>query len=145
MKRSIPIFLAVFGVLGLYLLKKINMASKLVYSLRTVEIAGSILKPTIKLKLNVENKVNASATINSINGQLFINNTFVGTIDQNVDQTIDPQTISDIVIIIDTSLDQIFELLASVKISTIKNVDLRFDGFLKVDNINLPLNFKYEY
>ena len=145
MKRSIPIFLAVFGVLGLYLLKKINMASKLVYSLRTVEIDGSILKPTIKLKLNVENKVNASATINSINGQLFINNTFVGTIDQNVDQTIDPQTISDIVIIIDTSLDQIFELLASVKISTIKNVDLRFDGFLKVDNINLPLNFKYEY
>jgi hypothetical protein len=145
MKRSIPIFLAVFGVLGLYLLKKINMASKLVYSLRTVEIAGSILKPTIKLKLNVENKVNVSATINSINGQLFINNTFVGTIDQNVDQTIDPQTISDIVIIIDTSLDQIFELLASVKISTIKNVDLRFDGFLKVDNINLPLNFKYEY
>ena len=145
MKRSIPIFLAVFGVLGLYLLKKINMASKLVYSLRTVEIDGSILKPTIKLKLNVENKVNASATINSINGQLFINNTFVGTIDQNVDQTIDPQTISDIFIIIDTSLDQIFELLASVKISTIKNVDLRFDGFLKVDNINLPLNFKYEY
>jgi len=145
MKRSIPIFLAVFGVLGLYLLKKINMASKLVYSLRTVEIAGSILKPTIKLKLNVENQVNARATINSINGPLFINNTFVGTIDQNVDQTIDPQTISDIVIIIDTSLDQIFELLASVKISTIKNVDLRFDGFLKVDNINLPLNFKYEY
>jgi len=145
MKRSIQIFLSVFSVLGMYLLKKINMASKLVYSLRTVEIAGSILKPTIKLKLNVENKVNASATINSINGQLFINNTFVGTIDQNVDQTIDPQTISDIVIIIDTSLDQIFELLASVKISTIKNVDLRFDGFLKVDNINLPLNFKYEY
>jgi hypothetical protein len=145
MKRSIPIFLAVFGVLGLYLLRKINMASQLVYSLRTVEIAGSILKPTIKLKLNVENKVNASATINSINGQLFINNTFVGTIDQNVDQTIDPKTISDIIIIIDSSLDQIFELLASVKISTIKNVDLRFDGFLKVDNINLPLNFKYEY
>ena len=145
MKRSFPIFLAAFGVLALYLLKKINLASSLTYSIKEIEIDGSILKPTIKLTLNVENKVNASATINSINGRIYINNTFFGTIDQNVDQKIDPMTISDILIVIDTSLGLVFDLIDSVKNSTNKSVNLKFDGYLRADNINLPLNFTYEF
>jgi hypothetical protein len=145
MKRSFPIFLAAFGVLALYLLKKINMASNLSYSIKAIDIDGSILKPTIKLTLNVENKVNASATINSINGRIYINNVFFGKIDQNVDQKIDPVSISDILIIIDTSLGSVFDLIDSVKNSTNKNVDLKFDGYLRADNINLPLNFSYAF
>lgn len=145
MKRSYPIFLAVFGVLALYLLKKINMASSLTYSIKEIDIDGSILKPSIKLTLNVENKVNASATINSINGLIYINNVFFGKIDQNVDQKIDPVSISDVFIIIDTSLESLFDLIDNVKNSTNKNVGFRFDGYLKADNINLPLNFSYAF
>lgn len=145
MKRSYPIFLAVFGVLALYLLKKINMASSLTYSIKEIDIDGSILKPSIKLTLNVENKVNASATINSINGLIYINNVFFGKIDQNVDQKIDPVSISDVFIIIDTSLESVFDLIDNVKNSTNKNVGFRFDGYLKADNINLPLNFSYAF
>ena len=145
MKRSFPIFLAAFGVLALYLLKKINMASNLSYSIKAIDIDGSILKPTIKLTLNVENKVNASATINSINGRIYINTVFFGKIDQNVDQKIDPVSISDVLIIIDTSLGSVFDLIDSVKNSTNKNVDLKFDGYLRADNINLPLNFSYAF
>lgn len=144
MKRSFPIILAVFGVLAIYLLKKINLANRLTYSIKEIEIDGSILKPKIKLTLNVENKVNASATINSINGRIYINNTFFGTIDQSVYQKIDPMTISDILIVIDTSLGLVFDLIDSIKNSTNKNFNLKFDGYLRADNINLPLNFTYE-
>ena len=63
MKRSFPIFLAAFGVLAIYLLKKINLASRLTYSIKEIEIDGSILKPEIKLTLNVENKESYSLSL----------------------------------------------------------------------------------
>lgn len=145
MKRSIPIFLAVFGVLAIYLLKKINMASSLTYSIKKIDIDGSILKPSIKLTLSIDNKVNASAVINSINGSIFINNTFFGKIEQNIDQIIDPATISDIFIVIDTNLGSVFDLIDNIKNITNKSPELRFDGFLRADNINIPLNFNYAF
>ena len=54
-------------------------------------------------------------------------------------------TISDILIVIDTSLGSVFDLIDSVKNSTNKSVNLKFDGYLRADNINLPLNFTYEF
>ena len=144
MKSNYPIIIAIFGLGGYYLYKKYALGTSLSFSVKNIGIDGSLFAPILKLSLNVVNHINASAQVNTISGNLYIDGTYSGQINQNVNQTIAANSVSELNLDIDLSVDGIFDIISNIKtIYANKSVTFKFDGYLNADGINLPLVFSY--
>ncbi len=144
MKSNYPIIIAIFGLGGYYLYKKYALGTSLSFSVKNISIDGSLFAPILKLSLNVVNHINASAQVNTISGNLYIDGTYSGQINQNVNQTIAANSVSELNLDIDLSVAGIFDIISNIKtIYANKSVTFKFDGYLNADGINLPLVFSY--
>jgi hypothetical protein len=144
MKSNYPILIALFGLGGYYLYKKFALGTSLDFTIKNIGIDGSLFSPILKLSLNVINHINASAQVNYISGNLYIDNTYSGQINQNVNQTIAANSVSELNLDIDLSVAGIFDIISNIKtIYAKQSVNFKFDGFVNADGINLPLVFTY--
>jgi len=144
MKSNYPVIIAIFGLAGYYLYKKFVLGTSLDFTVKNIGIDGSLFSPILKLSLNVINHIDASAHINTISGNLYIDGIYAGQINQNVNQTIAANSVSELNLDIDLSVAGIFDIISNIKtIYANQTVTFKFDGFLNADGINLPLVFSY--
>ena len=143
MKSSTPWIIGIIGIAIFYAYKKVTAATALTFTVKSVSIDGSLFAPTLKLSLNVLNTLNVGATINTISGNLYVNDKYVGQINQNINQAINGNSVSVLDINIDLSVAGIFDIISSLKANFLSsNYIIKFDGYINADGFNLPLTFE---
>ena len=141
MKKSIFWILA--GAAAIYLLAKKSLASKLQFSFKSFSTSGSLTSPKINIHLSALNPSNQSAKINSIVGELYVNDNFIGDVTSFTAQTINPNAESDVSFVIKPSLLSGFTLVKNLILNKAKGYKFNFRGNANVNGIVVPINESY--
>ena len=68
------------GIAAVFIFLKIKMAKALDYSIYSIGLGGNLTQPQILLTLQITNPTEISATVNSINANIFSNGVLIGNI-----------------------------------------------------------------
>lgn len=129
-------------VLGRYLFNKVNLANNLTFSLNDISIKPNFPTSQLYINLNIINPTNATGTVNSIDGKLFVNKNYVGFITQQSELKILANSTTKITYNVAlNSLAVVNNIIAAFKTKTSV---VNFNGIVKVDGVNLPLNIDYK-
>lgn len=74
-----PIFYILGGLAAYTIYQYSKLAKSLSYNIQDITVTGSLIKPVVNLFLKIANPSSQSATINSITGDVLINDQLVGT------------------------------------------------------------------
>lgn len=131
------------GIL-LYYFSKAKAAALINYNINSVALNFKGITPVLKILLNVQNVTNESIIINSMTGNLFIDNTNVGSI-SNFNQTL-----------IANNSQSVYEIVVSLNllgvVSDLINLITNHSGISKtvqivananVEGLIIPINAKY--
>jgi hypothetical protein len=129
-------------VLGRYLFNKVNLANNLTFSLNDISLKPNLPTSQLYINLNIINPTNATGTVNSIDGKLFVNKNYVGFITQQSELKILANSTTKITYNVAlNSLAVVNNIIAAFKTKTSV---VNFNGIVKVDGVNLPLNIDYK-
>ena len=142
MKKILLIVGAALGVKWIY--EHIMLADKLIFGIASMQASGSILNPSLAIRLTAKNPTTYSATITNMVADIFLNGSIVKVADMVLTNpvTIQPGSTSDLHVNVkflnNGIIDTIINLLSS-------NSGSKFyiKGWATVDNIPLPLNLNY--
>lgn len=129
-------------VVGRYLFNKVNLANNLTFSLNNVNLEPNYPISQLYINLNIINPTNATGTINNVDGKLFVNKNYVGFITQQSELKILANSTTKITYNI--ALNSIAVLNNIIAAFKTKTSVVNFNGIVKVDGINLPLNIDYK-
>jgi hypothetical protein len=129
-------------VLGRYLFNKVNLANNLTFSLNDISIKPNFPTSQLYINLNIINPTNATGTVNNIDGKLFVNKNYVGFITQQSELKILANSTTKITYNVAlNSLAVVNNIIAAFKTKT---SIVNFNGIVKVDGVNLPLDIDYK-
>ena len=143
MKKGLLYLLA--GATALYFVAKKSFKSKLLFQLKDVGTSGKWYAPTLVVKVRVLNPSNQSAQLNSITGELFMNNKFVSNITSFVPQKIAAKNESTISLEAKPGLTGAFQVLVTALSKKSKGYSFKFVGNANVDGIVLPIAESYKF
>ena len=89
------------------------------------------------------NPSNQSATINSIVGELYVNNKFLGNVTSFTSQKILPKASSNVSFTIKPSLLSALPIIKSILYNKSKGYSFTFKGNANVDGIVIPIETSY--
>lgn len=141
MKKSIIWILA--GAAAIYLLAKKSLASKLQFSFKSFSTSGSLTSPKLNIHLSALNPSNQSAKINSIVGELYVNDSFIGDVTSFTPQIISPNAESDISFQIKPSLLSGLSLIKNLLVNKGKGYKFKFKGNANVNGLVIPIDETY--
>jgi hypothetical protein len=136
--------LAILGglILGVWAISKIKMANALNVTIYKIKFSGSLQQPKLILGLNLDNPTPYSSKISRITGKIYANNSLIGLIDQDLNITVNKESI--------TSLDIVISILPVAAITNIikyfidTNFVLKIDGSIIVDGLPIPVKYEYK-
>lgn len=103
------------------------------------------LTPIMTLALAVQNTSNQSFTVNSMAGELYANNIYLGNVSSFNPVEVRPNTEQVIDIRVRLSLIGIVnDILQGIKNKTF-NQDLELDSVANIDNLQVPINIVYKF
>lgn len=137
------VLLLLTSLAALYLLAKKSLAKKLQFSFKSFSTSGSITKPKINIQLSALNPSNQTAKINSIVGELYVNDSFIGDVSSFVPQVIAPNAESIVSFQITPSLLSAFSTVKNLIINKGKGYKFVFKGNANVDGLVVPLEQNY--
>ena len=132
------------GILAFWAILKYRMASNLEYTFGGIALgAGNILNPQIIVSLNIKNSTSTTSTINSVNVSIYSNNTLIGNVNANYEQSIAPNTITQLQLPINVQLGGLIQDI----ITTIKQsgTTIEIKGTVTADLIPLPIDIIYNF
>jgi hypothetical protein len=129
-------------VVGRYLFNKVNLANNLTFSLNNINLEPNYPTSQLYINLNIINPTNATGTVNNVDGKLFVNKNYVGFITQQTELKILANSTTKITYNI--ALNSIAVLNNIIVAFKTKTSVVNFNGIVKVDGINLPLNIDYK-
>lgn len=139
-----PLLILFATVFGYYLYRKFLVAKNMEFFVRSLSFDGNILDPVLIVNLDAINHEKLGATIDRINGNIYLNNVFIGKIDQYLNLTIEPSTLTNVSFAISLNALNIIALIASLKQMTNSGIKISFIGDIVADTIKFPLNIKYD-
>lgn len=141
MNKNLILILA--GATAIYLLAKKSLAKKLQFSFKNLSTSGSVTSPKINIRLSALNPSNQTAKINSIVGELYVNNSFIGDVSTFVPQVIAPNAESQVSFVIKPSLLSAFSTVKNLILNKGKGYKFEFKGNANVDGLVIPLEQTY--
>jgi hypothetical protein len=119
-----------------------NLLISTVFTLKGVSVGGSLLNPQLTIQLAAINTSKNSQDINSIIGQIFLNDTIlIGNVYQPVKQTIAANATSVIELPVNVKLAGVLDTIS--QLISRKNGKFSFVGTINVFGINVPVNQSY--
>jgi LEA14-like dessication related protein len=137
-------FWIIGGVIGLWLLLKLKMASVLQYTFAGISIGnGTILNPQLLISINIFNPTNTSSTINSINANIYSNASLIGTVSATYNQSIASNATTTLQLPLNLQLGGLLQDIAT----TIQQTGATFEikGTVTADLIPVPLDITYNF
>lgn len=131
------------GAAAIYLLAKRSLSKKLQFDFSSVGTSGSVTSPKINVTFAALNPTNQQATINSIVGELYVNNKFLGNVTSFVSQKILPKSSSNVSFTIKPSLLSALPIIKSIISNKQKGYSFTFKGNANVDGILIPIETSY--
>ncbi len=126
-----------FAVL-LWLKSRRNLLNNTMFTFSGVKIDGSILNPELLVKITANNPTASTQDINSIEGQIYLNNTIlIGNVLQLKKQVIAAKTTSIIELPVNVKLTGIINTISQLLKS--KHGTFSFEGIINVYGINIPI------
>ena len=132
------------GVAGLLLVMK---KAKQYYNKLQVRFAGFTIdeliltgNTTITFSLDIYNPTPVDLTVNSLMGDVYVNNHYVGVLSNNNNQVITAYSASRMQAIMTVSTAKLASSLVNLLRSNTNNVTIRYSGNIVVAGFNLPLN-----
>lgn len=132
------------GVAGLLLV--MNKA-KQYYKKLQVRFAGFTIdeliltgNTTITFSLDIYNPTPVDLTVNSLMGDVYVNNHYVGVLSNNNNQVITAYSASRMQATMTVSTAKLASSLVNLLRSNTNNVTIRYSGNIVVAGVNLPLN-----
>lgn len=141
MKKNIIWIIA--GAAAIYFLAKKSLAKKLQFSFKNLSTSGNFTSPKINIRLLALNPSNQTAKINSIVGELYVNDNFIGDVSSFMPQIIMPNAESEVSFSIKPSLFSAFSTVKNLVINKGKGYKFEFKGNANVDGLVIPLNQVY--
>lgn len=137
------IFLIVAGILGYVGYQKYLLSQSVTINFKSLSFnGGNFIKPIINIVLTITNPTKISADIQNISGKIFLDNLEIGKIEnlRYVSKILSNQSID-----MDFNLE-IDNLGIGVALltSNLKNKIVKFNGSVKVDFFNIPVNFEHK-
>jgi hypothetical protein len=131
------------GAAAIYILAKRSLSKKLQFDFSSVGTSGTVTSPKIVVHMAALNPSNQSATINSIVGELYVNNKFLGNVTSFNAQKILPKASSDVSFTIKPSLLSALPIIKSIISNKTKGYSFTFKGNANVDGIVVPVETSY--
>jgi LEA14-like dessication related protein len=132
------IFPALF--IGYYLYEKFVLTRTFSVYFKNLDFSRmSLLDPTINLVLQVNNPTTVTATIQQMQGILYIDGQAVGSV-LGINPSVLQTGSSTLNVPVTLNYDQVGKLITRLKDT---KFSYRFNGTIMVDYINIPLNFGY--
>lgn len=132
------------GVAGLLLVMK---KAKQYYNKLQVRFAGFTIdeliltgNTTITFSLDIYNPTPVDLTVNSLMGDVYVNNHYVGVLSNNNNQVITAYSASRMQATMTVSTAKLASSLVNLLRSNTSNVTIRYNGNIVVAGVNLPLN-----
>lgn len=129
-------------IIANYVIKKYMMAQRLDFAIRKINFNNNFLAPQLLITVAAINSVNSTATVKDFNADVFVNNTKIGTVENNDMFVINANDVTD--------FDLIVKLNAVATIVTVLQIFKQWGGSVKlvgsstIDGIKVPVNIKYD-
>ena len=136
------LILGIVGILAFVGIKKYNMAKNVnVRFNNDVLNGGSFPNYNINITLDVINPTNTSAQIQSLNGELIVQNETIGYVNDSTAIVVAPNSTTRYSF--DVSVN-VFTIVSTILNSDWTKEQITFDGALTVDFITIPVYFDYK-
>lgn len=129
------------GVLALiiFVARKLYFAQNLFFTIGKVDFSGNILNPTLNIELIANNITNVSATVYSIEGKIYANDTtYIGTILSNKIVTIEGYKKTVIPVTVNLGFGGILNTVSYFLKNS--NYKITIVGSAVVDKLTVPIN-----
>ena len=128
------------GALALYFLSKFSLSKKINFLLQGVETGGTVLSPSIRLIIGVQNPTNQKAIFKSLSGSLYLDGKYFANVSSFGDQVINPNSETTITITAKPSAIGIFSAIKDLIQTKGENLSANITGSANIDGINYPLD-----
>ena len=150
MTTNTIVAITAIGFIGLYFFNKARTAGFLNYKINRVSISFSGITPVLRFDVGIDNPSGNSFTIKSMTGTLYGNNVELGTVTSYNTVVVTPNSASvyplyiklSILGVVDTAVGIISDIVATFN-GNGRAQQVEFDGAANVDNLTVPINFKY--
>jgi len=132
------------GAAALFLLTRKSLSKKLVFQLKDVGTSGKWFAPVLVIKFRILNPSNQSAVVNSVAGELFMNNDLVTNISTFTKQKIGAKSESTLTLEAKPGLTDVFSTLIKVISNKKKNYTFKFVGNANIDGLIVPIAETYK-
>lgn len=131
--------LVIGGALLVYgALKASRFFKNLSIEFQQISLGGSVLNPKVYATMKVHNKENFEVNISDIQGSLFYQNKYLADVVMRNNVNVKPNSVVYIDIELSSLLPDVVEFLAALIKSKQVNEQFKFDGSLKINNIQIP-------
>lgn len=141
------LILGIVGVLGYALLKGHDYYSRLAYRFVGYKITDiSIADKTvvsIALNFQIYNPTPVTLTVNSVVGDIYVNNYYIGKLNSRIDQIIYSDSVSSVTLTVEADANRVGVVAIGELIKNkFTNMLVRFDGDITVEGIAVPVNIE---
>ncbi len=138
-KKRVLLITALLGFVGWKLYKKVQDADKLSVDIDSADTQASRgILPNIRVTLLVKNPTGSTIKINSIKGDLFINNVKVGYIHDFVPVTIVANSATKLPIVFVPEYLNAMDIVTTLVINSL-NAPVTFNGTIIADSFTIPI------
>jgi LEA14-like dessication related protein len=140
LKTSDLLIIGAIAAAGYYLLNKSRAVGTLIFVPRGVSFGGGGMQVTI----GVQNPTNTPLTLSSIFGTVFLNGDSIGNISDSIQQVINPNQETPVVINLTPNLLGLTKLAAgTLQGGTLSDLSFTVTGYANVDQNTFPVNFNF--
>lgn len=141
------LILGIVGVLGYSLFKGHDYYSRLAYRFVGYKITDiSITDNTvisIALNFQIYNPTPVTLTVNSVVGDIYVNNYYIGKLNSRIDQIIYSDSVSSVTLTVEADANRVGVVAIGELIKNkFTNMLVRFDGDITVEGIAVPVNIE---
>lgn len=138
------IYFGVAGIAAYWLYKKFSSLADVQINLADVSIGGDLLYPKLNMRFAVVNYSGVTATVKSISGDVFINDTQkIASVNYYTPVTINPAGNTFVDVPVTTFLPYVLSSAVDLVKGHISSVTFR--GFVNVNGIDIPANLNYQW
>ena len=135
------------GLGFIYILTVLAGKAKQYYNKLQVRFSGFTIdelvltgNTTVTFYLDIYNPTPVDLTVNSLMGDVYLNNHYVGVLSNNKEQVITAYSVSRMQATMSVSTSKLAASLVKLLQSKTTNVTIRYNGNIVVAGVNLPLN-----
>lgn len=135
----------VIGLVIVIGVRQYKLYQGLSFGLSKIVVGGSLSSPQLLITLSLDNPTGVSATLASIQGEIYANGTYIARVAYNTLQEIAPYNRTFITLNIIPAMSSVVITALSYAFSGAKGVLFNFKGDAVVNSIPVPLNMDYSF